>query len=338
MTKIETAAPTITVLMSCYNAASWLNEAINSILHQTFKDFEFIIIDDGSNDETMDIIQGFAKQDKRIVIITKPNTGLADSLNVGIQKARGEWIARLDADDICEDSRLEKQLILGKSNPKLVFIGSGLTEIDQNGNPLSVYKYPSHHASLIRNLRIKQKFPPHSSAFFRTKVVCAIGGYRKRIHRAQDLDLWLRLSEVGELASIKEPLVRIRKHPDQISHDDYGRRQIIDSRVAMTSYFFRRHGFADPGEADETSFIIFWNWIAEQLEADGLFAFENTRSKLIALLTYPDGSVNLTLRGIAFALKQPAFLMRFLKQKLVGEKLAHRLTTAWMNQSKNVKV
>jgi len=96
------STPTITVLMSCYNAERWLDEAVRSVLNQTFDNFEFIIIDDGSVDGTLSLVRRYASTDSRIIVVAKQNTGLSDSLNVGVQMARGKWIARLDADDLCE--------------------------------------------------------------------------------------------------------------------------------------------------------------------------------------------------------------------------------------------
>lgn len=333
MTAAAITTPAITVLMSCYNAARWLDESINSVLNQTFKDFEFIIIDDGSHDETLKIIRQFAEYDARIVVIAKPNTGLADSLNVGIQMARGKWIARLDADDICEPTRLEKQIDLARLNTRLVFIGSGLTEIDQYGNSLKVYRYPSRHTSLLKHLRKVRKFPPHSSAFYRAETVRAVGGYRTRIRRAQDWDLWLRLSEAGELACLDEPLVRVRKHADQISHDESGRRQKIDSRVAITSYFLRQYGIADPVGSDDMKFNSFRTWIEKRLEDEGLFAFESFRLQLRTLLKDSTNSLASVLNMISVALRSPAFMWHLMQQRLVGENLSRRLAREWISQS-----
>src|SRR2546430_2514522 len=107
---IHAGTPEVSVLMSCYNATRWLHEAIHSVLVQTHDKFELILVDDGSTDETWNIIQSYRDRDQRIVAISKKNTGLADSLNVGIARAKGAWIARLDADDLCEPTRLEEQL------------------------------------------------------------------------------------------------------------------------------------------------------------------------------------------------------------------------------------
>jgi len=330
MNKLHTVSPVISVLLSCYNGARWLDEAINSVLSQTFGDFEFIIVDDGSTDNSPGIIKRFSEQDPRIVIIAKSNTGLADSLNVGIRQARGQWIARLDADDICEPFRLEKQLAKAGVDPGLVFIGSGLLVIDENGNALKTYRYPDRHALLVKNLYTARGFPPHSSAFYRTDVVRSIGGYRPRMRRSQDWDLWLRLSEVGQLTAMGEPLVKIRKHSDQISHDELGRRQIIDARVAIAGYWLRQHGFPDPVAADDEVFESFHAWVENRLEQERLFEFFDYVARVRENVAELHKTSSALLAATRHIIGEPGFLLRFLRVRLFGEMIPRRLALLWM--------
>lgn len=334
MNKLHSVSPPISVLLSCYNGARWLDEAINSVLSQTFGDFEFIIVDDGSTDNSPEIIKRYAVQDARIVVIAKSNSGLADSLNVGIRQARGEWIARLDADDICEPARLEIQLAKARQNPGLVFIGSGLLEIDENGNALKIYHYPARHALLIRNLYTARKFPPHSSAFYRTDVVRSIGAYRSRIRRAQDKDLWLRLSEAGQLTAMDEPLVKIRKHSGQISHDESGRRQIVDGRVAIVSYWLRYHGFPDPVAADNEVFESFHAWVANRLEQERSFEFFDYIARVKTNLAEMHKTPSALLAATRHIFGEPGLLLRFLRVRLLGESISRRLALEWMRKHK----
>lgn len=336
MTIPSTAAPVITVIMSCYNAARWLDGAIESVLNQSFMNFEFIIIDDGSNDATLEIIQRYAERDTRIVIVAKTNTGLADSLNVGIQKARGEWIARLDADDMCEPARLEMQLAKARENPSLVYIGSGHLEIDENGVAKKTYRYPDRHALLVRNLSTARKFPAHSSAFYRTDVVRSIDGYRARIRRSEDSDLWLRFSEIGQLTAIDEPLVRIRKHSDQISHDESGRWQQIDSRVAIISYWIRRYSFFDPVAADDEVFESFRTWVENRLDQERLFEYFDYITRLKADVAEMYKSPSALLVATRHIIGEPSFLIRFLRLRLFGDITARRLAREWMGH-KNIQ-
>ena len=332
MNKLQSIAPAISVLLSCYNGARWLDGAINSVLSQAFEDYEFIIVDDGSTDNSPEIIKRYAEQDARIVVIAKSNTGLADSLNVGIQQACGEWIARLDADDICEPARLEKQLAKARSNPSLVFIGSSLLVIDENGTVLKIFRYPASHGLLVRNLRTARKFPPHSSAFYRTDVVRSIGGYRTRIRRSEDWDLWLRLSEVGQLAAMDEPLVRIRKHSGQISHDESGRRQKIDSTVAIVSYLLRRYNFPDPVAADDEMFEFFRVWIGNRLDQERLFEFFDYIERVKAVIAGMHKSPSALFTVTRHIISEPGFLTRFLRLRLFGESIPHRLADEWIRK------
>lgn len=333
MKESNTVNPAVTVLLSCYNGSRWLDEAIKSVLNQTFVNFEFIIIDDGSTDDSLEIIRRYGAKDPRIVIISKNNTGLADSLNAGIQQAHGEWIARLDADDICEPSRLEKQLAKARENPYFIYIGSDFLMIDENGNAVTTYHYSNSHEQLVRNLHTSHKFPPHSSAFYRTDIVRSIGGYRRRIRRAQDLDLWLRLSEVGKLTVINEPLVKIRKHHEQISHDESGRRQKIDSRVSIVSYWLRHHGCADPVGGNDEVFASFREWVANRLEQERYFEFFDHITDLKAKVLDAYQSPSAFLSVAKFLTRRPVFLIRFLRLRLFGDMTARRLAVEWMEKS-----
>lgn len=316
--------------MSCYNASKWLEEAIQSVLDQTYTDFEFIIVDDGSEDDTLAILRRYASMDDRIVVIEKPNTGLADSLNVGMKQARGKWIARLDADDICEPARLERQVLTALSNPALVFIGTGLLLSDEQGRISTTHRYPEKHSELIEHLQTARKFPAHSSAIFRFDAVQSIGGYRPRIRRAQDCDLWLRLSEIGELACLAEPLVRVRKHANQISHDESGRRQIIDSRTAMISYWIRKHKGDDPVSADEQIFQQFRIWVENQLDLANVFAKREfagrIRSMLFGALKSPINFFNLCV----FVVRNPLLTASTVKYRITGETLTRKIAADWM--------
>ena len=323
------SCPTISVLLSCYNSGSWLEDAINSVLNQTIEDFEFIIVNDGSTDNSSKIISRFAKGDARIVVIKKDNTGLADSLNVGIQKARGEWIARIDADDICEPERLELQLDMARVNTDLVFIGSGQVEIDENGNELKTYLYPSKNNLLVKNLYASRKFPPHSSAFYSTKIVRSIGGYRGRIKRSQDWDLWLRLSEVGQIGCIRKPLVRIRRHAKQISAKN-GCDQLLYSTMSIISCYLRKNYFLDPIDAGECTYKDFKLWVKSRLEEDGMFEYQ----RYLSVWRSESYSLHkMDWLGLLFKklICYPSFLYHYFRNFLLLEKYDKKLAAEWRN-------
>lgn len=322
--------PPITVLMSVYNGERWLDEAILSVLNQTFADFEFIIVNDGSTDASLDIIKRRAREDPRIKVIDKPNSGLSDSLNVGIKQARGEWIARLDADDLCEPQRLERQYELARSEPALVLIGTGLRQIDEQGRPGKVFRYPRSHSRLVSHLTTARKFFAHSSAFYRTKAFRKLGGYRSRIRRAEDWDFWLRLSEVGLLACIEEPLVQMRQHAAQISREAGGRSSLLDSCIAITSYWLRRAGHTDPVAGNENDYDSFYAWVQENLHKQRIFDYYDDLSHMKKNIGRTTGALGrLASEGIAL-MRQPGLSCRYLRHRLFGETLPRRLAQEWI--------
>ena len=315
--------------MSCYNASRWLGESIESVLNQSYDDFEFIIVDDGSKDDTPAIIERYATTDDRIVAISKANTGLADSLNVGISQARGEWIARQDADDISAPARLEKQVQLVMANRNIVFVGTGLIEIDEFGREYSTYRYPTAHSRLLKNLHTAQKFPPHSSAFYRRDVAQSISGYRTRFRRSQDRDLWLRLSALGELACLDEPLVRVRTHPGQISNDESGRRQRVDATMAMTSYCLCNTGASDPVDSDDEIFQAFYSWLERELSTEGGGGFQDEKERLKRLFKWRRNGAPANWIALS-VVAHPKFLIRLVCERLWGSSVAVRLARKWV--------
>ena len=233
----------ISVLMTSYNSSAWIEEAICSILNQTFKDFEFIIIDDGSSDNTRNIILKYALQDKRIKFYKRKHVGLTNSLIFGLKKCNGEWIARIDSDDHAFPERLELQYNFIKSNPRVAALGSSCKIFYQNNKKENLYSYPHNHKDLLKSLLIGSLFPPHSSMMFNKNVALRAGGYNSKMFKAQDWDLWLRIAKIGKLAALKRPLVMIRIHKSQISslsaHDSI--RQTSYSLVARLNFYINRN-------------------------------------------------------------------------------------------------
>tara|TARA_Y100000994_G_scaffold247154_1_gene251921 strand:- start:953 stop:1930 length:978 start_codon:yes stop_codon:yes gene_type:complete len=242
-------SPKVSVVMSVYNGQNWLKYSIESILNQTFRDFEFIIVDDGSTDSSIDIINFFQSRDKRIRIIQKKNTGLADSLNIAINSAKSEWIARIDCDDKSHLKRLEKQYLLALNVGKNFIIGSNCNLINSSERIISEYKYPEKHNRLKRNLLNLYGFFPHSSAFFSFSSFQKLGGYRIHYERSQDYDLWLRSLSFGlKFLCVQEPLVFIRKHENQISSANRGLNSVIYSTCALTCFYLREKNIKDPAD------------------------------------------------------------------------------------------
>ncbi len=229
----------ISVLLCVFNGHKSISRAIKSILKQDFKEFEFLIINDGSTDNTKDIIYKFLEIDSRIKYFFKEHTGLTNSLQYGLQKASGEWIARIDADDYSEFNRLSKQIKFVENNRNVVLLGSNFSLV-KGKRIIHKSNLLSNHSFLVNNLKRSRGFFPHSSAFFSRKKAIQVGGYRKSFYKAQDHDLWLRLSETGEIACCKEDLVLVYDHQDRITNRLSGYPQYIYALAAIVSYFARK--------------------------------------------------------------------------------------------------
>jgi hypothetical protein len=203
--------PTISVLMSVYNGAAFLREAVDSILSQTFSDFEFIIVDDGSTDQTPDILDSYS--DPRIVRIkNETNIGMTNSLVRALGITRGAFIARQDADDISISTRLERQLIEISSRPELATISSDYQTIDDTGDPTGIIYSPKGPQN-IRETLFYTNCVCHGSILMRRDKLMAVGSYNPACEPAEDYELWLRLSERYAIDCIPEVLYRLRVYP-----------------------------------------------------------------------------------------------------------------------------
>jgi len=233
----------ISVLLCVYNGQDFISKAIESILKQDFKEFEFLIINDGSNDITEKIIFKYVEIDSRIKYFYKEHTGLTDSLIYGLNRASGEWIARIDSDDFAQVDRLSKQLKFVDNNNKIVLLGSNFSVIREKE---IIYKsnLPQKHLLLINNLKRLEGFFPHSSAFFSREKAIQVGGYRSSFNKAQDHDLWLRLSEVGEIACLSENLVLINEHQNRVTNIPNGYPQYIYAFAAIVSFYSRKERYS----------------------------------------------------------------------------------------------
>lgn len=209
--------PTVSIIMSVYNGANTLRAALQSICDQTYTDFEFLIIDDASVDESADMLKVFAHKDNRIQVITHTkNRGLTNGLNELLGKACGTYIARMDADDIAHPMRLEKQVAYLDAHPSVGLVGTWYEEIDAHGRIMGVKKFPTDNISLQKNLIVYNPFF-HASVLMRHACIVEVGGYSSEIHKAQDYDLWMRIARVAQLHNIGEFLMQRRYSEHMIS-------------------------------------------------------------------------------------------------------------------------
>jgi glycosyltransferase involved in cell wall biosynthesis len=202
--------PLISVLLPVYNAEKYLNEAINSILFQTFTNFELIIINDGSSDRSEEIIFSFS-DDRINYIKNETNLGLIETLNKGISLSKGKYLARMDNDDISMPERLEKQVAFMESNPEVGVLGTSFYNINKFGEIESKTIFPVSHSLLCWSLCF---FSPiaHPTVMFRRDVVINANGYNLEMLHCEDYDLWHRLSNKTRLANLPELLFKLRKH------------------------------------------------------------------------------------------------------------------------------
>lgn len=207
------SAPLVSILMPVYNGARFLAEAVAGVTGQTLGDFELLIIDDGSTDESADLAAGFS--DSRIRVLRNDvNLGLVKTLNRGLAEARGEWIARCDADDIWLPGKLAAQFALAHQDPRLALIGTGATLIDERGNFRGHFRTPANHDALRWDLCFRNPFV-HSTVLFRREMALEEGGYRD-IPAAEDYDLWSRMAARAQVASVPARLVQYRLHGSSV--------------------------------------------------------------------------------------------------------------------------
>jgi glycosyltransferase involved in cell wall biosynthesis len=210
--------------MACHNSELYINRAIESVLAQSIDDWEMIIVDDCSVDQTLDICKFHAKNENRIKIYKHDqNLGAAAARNYAITHASGDWISILDSDDEFTISKLEKQkaYLSQTKNKKVVLIGSGsINYIQNNYSLLGRYTkiYKNNSAYLKSNLESFSAFPPHSSICYLRSHFKKVGSYNSLFLFAEDKELFLRLANMGQFATIEEPLTKIYIRPQSLSH------------------------------------------------------------------------------------------------------------------------
>ena len=216
-----TPPPVISVVMAAYNEELYIAECIDSVLQQTFPHFEFIIIDDGSTDDTLKIIQSY--EDSRIQIISRPNKGLVESLNEGIAVAQGKYIARIDANDVCFPDRFEKQLHYMENNPQCVLLGSAVLAFGEKDQMEIFHKKYNFPDGIIDNYQNTKRamtkkrvlfdprpYAPHSTFMIRTAAMQKMPTPHYLAHSCEDADFLLRISRFGIVHNLPVPLVKIR--------------------------------------------------------------------------------------------------------------------------------
>jgi glycosyltransferase involved in cell wall biosynthesis len=261
--------PAVSVLMPVYDAAAYLARAVESILGQTLRDFEFLIYDDGSTDGSIQIVEGYARQDPRIRLSRKPHAGYAVWLREGVAAANAPFVARMDADDIARPTRLQRQLDFLEHHPDCCAVGARVLRIDPDGRPIREFAAPLEHDEIERELlNGRGEALPHPAVMLRRDALLAAGSYRSEYEPAEDLDLFLRLAEHGRLANLPEVLLEYRQHIRKTSHQRGIEQRRMVARILREARARRGldvSGGCEPTAPDQDpSAIDFWcEWVRQ---------------------------------------------------------------------------
>ncbi|WP_431281165.1 glycosyltransferase family 2 protein [Humitalea sp. 24SJ18S-53] len=239
-----TPNPAVTVLMPVRDGAAHLAAAVESILGQSFGDFELLVVDDGSRDATPAILARQAASDARMRVLAGPARGLVAALNWGLAEARGRHIARMDADDLAHPARLAQQLAVLEASPGVALVGSAWRVIGVDGGIKRMVMPPLDAESVAAALTRANPIA-HPSVMLRAMAVTEAGSYRPAFLLAEDFDLWLRLSERHALINLAEPLLDYREHPGQAAWRQVAQRAM--SEMAALAAAERRRGGAPDG-------------------------------------------------------------------------------------------
>ena len=223
--------PSLSVVMSVYNGGSELGPAIDSVLAQTFRDFEFIIVNDGSTDHSLQILREYAGRDARIKVIDQGNTGLTVALKRGVKASEGEFVARMDADDVSMPTRFEKQMALLRSDDALAMVSCHLEHFDEAGSTKLVQRLGFDPRLARLFLCFHNLIAGHGQVIFRRAAYEAAGGYDPDYNLAEDYDLWTRILRQGTLGIVPEVLYRYRVSDDSVTARNKSAQEGVTRRV-----------------------------------------------------------------------------------------------------------
>ncbi len=236
-------APLVSVVIAAFNAAQHLGEAVESVFAQTFRDFELVVVDDGSTDGTPDVLARYRSDPRLVVLSHSTNSGVAVALTTGCRHAQGRYIARLDADDVAHPDRLARQVAYLEERRDVALLGSAAIFTDAGGREFARFSYPATHEAIRERLETGSAFV-HSAVTMRQDAFESVGGYRLSAS-GQDYDLWLRMVERFPAANLADFLVRFRVHDSQLTAGRL-REQALCSLVAKAAARRRAAGEPDP--------------------------------------------------------------------------------------------
>ncbi len=278
---MSAVSPEISVIMPAYNAEKYIAESIESILNQTFKDFELLILDDASSDKTKEIVLSYAQKDNRIIYVEKQsNHGPATLRNEGIRLAKGTFIALNDADDLSETTRFEKQISVFKAQPNVAVCGSWIVNFGDNMEPY-VFEAPENPID-IKLTFLSYDCLANSSAMFRKSCVENLE-YQKEFVPAEDYKLWSEVIVNHDFYIIQEALVRYRQHENNISKTKADNLAISDLKI-KTDLFQKIFGLQD-GDFDYKKLVHLFDFLGyrKKLSKPELLEFFEIIKKIVAI-------------------------------------------------------
>jgi len=210
--------PKVTVLMPAYNAERYIADAIRSVLEQTFTDFELLVVDDGSTDNTSQIISSF--KDQRMVLISQQNKGVSAALNLGLSLARAPYVARFDADDICYPDRLKIQYDFITTYPEYGIIGSAADYVNAEGHYIFTHYPAAHLNEEIQQLKYSICPFIHSSVMYKKELIISNGGYNEHAYTYEDHFLWVNILKNEKACNLSKALIKVRLNPESITVDE----------------------------------------------------------------------------------------------------------------------
>src|SRR5437667_676488 len=227
--------------MPVFNTERYLIYALDSILGQTFEDFEFIVLDDGSTDASVHIIQQYAEGDDRIRFFPLEHRGYVSLLRRGLNHCRGEFVARMDSDDISMPDRFEKQIGYLREHPDCVAVGSRVVLIDPYGSQCENPSHKTTHEEIEADLLNGVGWAiVHPTVMMRREPLMRVGGYREDLMVSEDLDLFLRLAEVGKLANMPDVLLHYRQHLGSVNYTKYEQQKAVKRQIVADAYRRRK--------------------------------------------------------------------------------------------------
>jgi len=310
--------PAVSVLMPVRNAGRYVAGAIGSILGGSFTDLEFVIVDDGSTDRSRALCERYARQDPRVRVIDTPSPGLVAALNAGLAQCRGEFVARMDADDASLPERLERQVAYLRAHPDCVAVGCRVREMDPWGTPLGLRDLETSHPA-IEALLLSGSGGAliHPSMLVRREVFLAVGGYREGLATGEDHDLLLRLALAGRLANLPDVLLHYRMHAANRSLDPAYLAQVRRERTRIVAEAFQARGRVLPEDwvlhvpAPRSAAERYREWTVTHIECRQVFPA--LRTLCYAVRHEPGRWVNLRL-----ALRLPGVWLRRLWRRPGG--------------------